>query len=267
MARLLYPWLFARDVVPKSLTPQDSETYYGGTSLTIPTRRSLAGFRHQARYQGLYNWLMVQVLQEIGYGRRIAPYTEYVPDVEQNPYLRGKIGDAMWFLWLACNRTMLPLMNFMVVRKGDKDAVPRGAVFSYWQREYGSADGYVEFCKAQQELCIGAFRNGLLQIVVPPNRLLIERNSWRAAHALKSDYLKELTTERVLFATGQARGVLSARQRLLGSGAPPWPTNCEADFCDLDEASMDEYEQHIEKLLQDAEAILGSARCTWEDSK
>ena len=197
MSRTLNPWLFL-ETMPKHLTADQLITLYGGDyAKTPPMKRPIESRKRTS----VYRKLILQVLLglgstsvaaptcasrgKFGFAHRTRSYTDLCPQVDRNPYLRLKIGEAMWMLWQTCNQQMLPALNFLVVRRGEKFDIPRGGLFHWWAELYGTSRLYVEFAHAQQKICCDLLDSGELQIVVPPNRILMEYGSLRIARAIR----------------------------------------------------------------------------------
>lgn len=218
MPYLIPPALFAHNIV-SNLSPSQLEL----GEIDPVTRK---GSRE-------YEWLIAQVLMGIGRGLRVNCYTDYVPSVNNNPYLRKKIGIALWFLATACQKEMLPMFNFLVVLKGDKKNVPRGSLFKYWCEQYDSSKGYVLYCQTQQELACEMLEAGLVSIVLPPNGLITNKNALKLAKQIKREYKQG------------------------GIGVE----NLQTEWRCL----QNKLNVTAEMLLQDAEAVLGETREEWMD--
>jgi hypothetical protein len=236
MAYVIYPYLFARKNVFCHLSSAQKEEW--------------------KKNPQMYKWIVAQVFLGLGQGKRLDAYSQYIPDIIDNPYMRKLVGQALWFLATALHHERLPLFNYLLVPKGG--SIPRGSLEQEYIEKYDSSGGYTSFCQTQQSTSVIWLDSGRVVIKMP--KYLTTQNSFAIAITIRNyiqnrglDVATEKLHKDVLCKFPSHQGIWKKMQR--------GDANLFENF--LTEEEDAEARRLNTLLIEDAEIILGQQKERW----
>ena len=105
--------------------------------------------------------ILSEVLRNMKTFRARKSYGEYAPSLDfSNPKSRKAISTALYDLWDYCVDNEIPLLNMLVVLKGE--GIPSTGIENWYEKKFNTLKKYDEYCDIHAQLAEFVLQNEII---------------------------------------------------------------------------------------------------------